>query len=495
MSSKDEVVKSVPQNGFVGHPKGLFTLFFTEFWERFSYYGMRAILIFFMYYELNQGGLGLDRGTANSIMAIYGSLVYMSGIIGGWIADRVLGTRRTIFYGGVLIMIGHLLLALPGGVTMLFASMAFIVMGTGLLKPNVSSIVGDIYAETDSRRDAGFSIFYMGINMGAFIAPFIVGTIGQKYSFHLGFGLAGLGMFIGLIVYKLTEKKYLGLAGLQVNNPLKPEERKKVFAQFGIVALLIIILGAIGIKTGTLTMNVFSLIITALGVLIPTVFFIYMYRSEKTTKDEKSRLLAYIPLFLSAVMFWAIQEQGATILATYADERTQLSIGSIQLQSSWFQSLNPLFVITMAPLFAMLWLKWGDKQPTTPRKFSYALFFAGLSFLVMMIPAHLSGGETLVSPWWLVLSFFLVVVGELLLSPVGLSATTKLAPQAFAAQTMSLWFLTSAAAQAINAQLVKVYEVVSEFTYFGFLGSLSIVIGILLLVLSPIISKAMKGIN
>lgn len=242
-------------------------------------------------------------------------------------------------------------------------------------------------------------------------------------------------------------------------------------------------------------MNVFSFIITALGVLIPTVFFIYMYRSEKTTKDEKSRLLAYIPLFLSAVMFWAIQEQGATILATYADERTQLSIGGIQLQSSWFQSLNPLFVITLAPLFAMLWLKWGDKQPTTPRKFSYALFFAGLSFLVMMIPAYLSGGETLVSPLWLVLSFFLVVVGELLLSPVGLSATTKLAPQAFAAQTMSLWFLTSAAAQAINAQLVKVYEVVSEFTYFGFLGSLSIVVGIIILVLSPIISKAMKGIN
>ena len=187
MSTKDEIVKSVPQNGFVGHPKGLFTLFFTEFWERFSYYGMRAILIFFMYYELNQGGLGLDRGTANSIMAIYGSLVYMSGIIGGWIADRLLGTRKTIFYGGVLIMIGHLLLALPGGIGMLFTSMAFIVMGTGLLKPNVSSIVGDIYAETDSRRDAGFSIFYMGINMGAFIAPFIVGTIGQKFSFHLGF--------------------------------------------------------------------------------------------------------------------------------------------------------------------------------------------------------------------------------------------------------------------------------------------------------------------
>jgi POT family proton-dependent oligopeptide transporter len=495
MSTKDEIVKSVPQNGFVGHPKGLFTLFFTEFWERFSYYGMRAILIFFMYYELHEGGLGLDRGTANSIMAIYGSMVYMSGILGGWIADRILGTRRTIFYGGVFIMFGHFLLALPGGVSMLFVSMFFIVIGTGLLKPNISSIVGDMYAETDSRRDAGFSIFYMGINMGSFLAPLIVGTIGQKYNFHLGFGVAGIGMLVGLIIYKLTEKKYLGIAGLQVNNPLLPGERKKVFTRFGIIALLILIAGAIGIKTGVLTMNVFSIIITTLGIVIPTLFFIYMYRSEKTTKDEKSRILAYIPLFISAVMFWAIQEQGATILATFADGRTQLDIGGFHIQSSWFQSLNPLFVVTMAPLFAMLWLKWGDKQPSTPRKFAYALFFAGMSFVVMMIPAYLSGGTELVSPLWLVLSFFLVVVGELLLSPVGLSATTKLAPKAFAAQTMSLWFLTSAAAQAINAQLVKVYEVVSEFTYFGFLGSLSIVLGIIILILSPIISKAMRGIN
>jgi len=495
MSTKDEIVKSVPQNGFVGHPKGLFTLFFTEFWERFSYYGMRAILIFFMYYELHEGGLGLDRGTANSIMAIYGSMVYMSGILGGWIADRILGTRRTIFYGGVFIMFGHFLLALPGGVSMLFVSMFFIVIGTGLLKPNISSIVGDMYAETDSRRDAGFSIFYMGINMGSFLAPLIVGTIGQKYNFHLGFGVAGIGMLVGLIIYKLTEKKYLGLAGLQVNNPLLPGERKKVFSRFGIIALLIIIAGAIGIKTGVLTMNVFSLIITTLGIVIPTVFFIYMYRSEKTTKDEKSRILAYIPLFISAVMFWAIQEQGATILATFADSRTRLDIGGFHIQSSWFQSLNPLFVVTMAPLFAMLWLKWGDKQPSTPRKFAYALLFSGMSFVVMMLPAYLSGGKDLVSPLWLVLSFFLVVVGELLLSPVGLSATTKLAPKAFAAQTMSLWFLTSAAAQAINAQLVKVYEVVSEFTYFGFLGSLSIFLGIIILVLSPIISKAMRGIN
>ncbi|RKQ19562.1 peptide MFS transporter [Ureibacillus endophyticus] len=495
MHSKSEIVKSVPQKGFFGHPKGLLTLFFTEFWERFSYYGMRAILIFYMYYELHEGGLGLDQVTANSIMAIYGSLVYMSGVIGGWFADRVFGTRRAVFYGGILIMIGHIILALPLGFTGLLFSMLFIIVGTGFLKSNVSTIVGDMYAENDNRRDSGFSIFYMGINMGAFIAPFIVGTIGEEYSFHLGFGVAAIGMLIGLIVYYVTQKKNLGLAGIEVPNPMNKEEKKKAVRNFvvGIVAILLI--GIILYVTDNLTMKVFSLLITTLGVAIPTIFFIVMYRSPKTNKEEKSRLLAYIPLFIAAVMFWAIQEQGATILATYADTRTDLSVGSFELKASWFQSLNPLFIIMFAPVFAWIWLRLGSKQPSTPKKFAISLFFAGASFLVMIIPAKISGGTELVSPWWLVLSFFLVVVGELLLSPVGLSATTKLAPAAFAAQTMSLWFLTSAAAQAINAQLVRLYEAVSEITYFGSLGGMSIVLGVILLILTPLISKAMRGIN
>lgn len=495
MYSKDEIVKSVPQKGFFGHPKGLLTLFFTEFWERFSYYGMRAILILYMYYELHEGGLGLDRGTANSIMALYGSLIYMSGIIGGWFADRIWGTRKTVFYGGILIMIGHIALAFPGGLTALLISMAFIIIGTGLLKSNVSTIVGDMYAEGDNRRDSGFSIFYMGINMGAFISPLIIGFVGERYNFHFGFGIAAIGMLIGLIVFYVTQKKFLGLAGLEVPNPLNGAEKKKTIRNvvMGIIAILIV--GVILYTTGNLTMAIFSLIITTLGVLIPTIFFIVMYRSPKTTKDEKSRVLAYIPLFIAAVMFWAIQEQGATILATYADTRTDLTIGSFDIPVSWFQSLNPLFIIMLAPVFAWLWLKLGSRQPSTPKKFAISLFFAGASFLVMIIPATISGGTELVSPWWLVLSFFLVVVGELLLSPVGLSATTKLAPAAFAAQTMSLWFLTSAAAQAINAQLVKIYEAVTEITYFGTLGGISIILGILLLILTPIISRAMRGVN
>ncbi|MBK3494591.1 peptide MFS transporter [Viridibacillus sp. YIM B01967] len=495
MPTKEEIVKSVPQKGFVGHPKGLFTLFFTEFWERFSYYGMRAILIYFMYYEVKDGGLGLSHTEANSIMAVYGSLVYMSGIIGGWISDRLLGTRKTIFWGGVLIMIGHICLAFPGGLTILLVSMAFIIIGTGLLKPNVSSVVGDIYAEGDSRRDSGFSIFYMGINMGAFISPYIVGTIGERYNFHLGFGLAAVGMFVGLLIYVLTQKKYLGLAGTKINNPLTGTELKKVFIQFGIGAVIIVMLAIISKAMGWLTINGVISLISFLGILIPILFFIVMYKSEKTTAEEKQHVLAYIPIFITAVMFWVIQEQGATILALYADQRTNLMVGSFKIPASWFQSLNPLFVILLAPIFAGIWMKFGSRQPATPIKFALSLFFAGSSFLVMIIPAITSGGTDLVSPWWLVLSFFLVVVGELLLSPVGLSATTKLAPKAFAAQTMSLWFLTSAAAQAINAQLVKVFDKVSEVQYFGYLGAMSIIICVIMLFLSPWISRKMGSIK
>ncbi|WP_332646452.1 peptide MFS transporter [Lysinibacillus sp. 54212] len=495
MYSKEEIVKSVPQKGFFGHPKGLFTLFFTEFWERFSYYGMRAILIFFMYYELHEGGLGLDRVTANSIMAIYGSLVYMSGIIGGWLADRLWGTQKAVFYGGIMIMIGHIVLSFPGGVTMLFVSMFFIIIGTGLLKPNVSAVVGDMYEANDTRRDAGFSIFVMGINMGAFLAPLIVGAVSDATNFHVGFAIAAVGMFIGLVVFWVTAKKNLGLAGAAPTNPMNAEEKKKAVRNFSVGAVVIAVVAGIAYATGNLTVTTFSLLITALGILLPIAFFIFMYRSPKTTVDEKSRLLAYVPLFIAAVMFWAIQEQGATILATYADTRTDLSIGKYDISPAWFQSLNPLFIIMLAPLFAWLWVRWGDKGPSTPKKFAYSLFFAGASFFVMIIPAVLSGGKTLVSPWWLVLSFLLVVIGELLISPVGLSATTKLAPAAFAAQTMSLWFLTNAAAQAINAQLVRVYAVVSETTYFGVLGGLAVAIGIILLLGTPIISKAMRGVK
>ncbi|WP_210468851.1 peptide MFS transporter [Sporosarcina sp. 6E9] len=492
--TKQEIVESVPQKGFFGHPRGLFTLFFTEFWERFSYYGMRAILVFYMYYEVTNGGLGLDRTVALSIMSIYGSLVYMSGIIGGWLADRIFGTSKAVFYGGIFIMLGHLVLAIPGNITMFFISMVLIVIGTGLLKPNVSSVVGDIYSETDNRRDAGFSIFYMGINMGGFIAPLIVGSL-MKTSFHLGFGVAALGMFLGLVMFVLTKKKNLGLAGTQVANPLAPGEKKKVYTTFAISAIVLAVLIAISIPLGWLTFNSFIAIVGILGFLIPAAYFVVMYRSPKTNDVERSRIIAFIPLFLASVMFWAIAEQGSTILALYADTRTNLNVMGFQISPAWFQSFNPLFIITLAPFFAWLWVRLGDRQPSIPQKFSLGLLFAGLSFIVILLPGYLGGSDALVSPLWLILSIFMVVLGELCLSPVGLSATTKLAPAAFSAQTMSLWFLSNAAAQGLNAQLVKFYSPETEMLYFGIIGGTAIALSILLYFISPLIQRYMKGVR
>ncbi|WP_335872569.1 peptide MFS transporter [Bacillus sp. 2205SS5-2] len=493
--NKQKIVDSVPQIGFFGHPKGLFTLFFTEFWERFSYYGMRAILVFYMYYEVSKGGLGIDQNTAYAIMSIYGALVYMSGIIGGWLADRVFGTSKAVFYGGILIMIGHIVLAVPGSITMFFLSMFFIIIGTGLLKPNVSSIVGEMYSERDHRRDAGFSIFYMGINLGAFLAPLVVGTVGMKYNFHLGFGIAAVGMFLGLVVFMLTKKKSLGLAGTTISNPLSPTEKRSYIKYLAIFLVILAITLFITIPRGWLTFEAFIALVGILGFVIPTLYFVTMYRSPKTTLVERSRIIAYIPLFIASVMFWAIQEQGSTILAGYADKRTQLEFAGLTISPAWFQSLNPLFIIALAPVFAWLWVKLGDKQPSVPKKFSLGLLFAGLSFLVILLPVYLSGEGTLVNPLWLVLSYFIVVLGELCLSPVGLSATTKLAPAAFSSQTMSLWFLSNAAAQALNAQIAKFYTPETEMLYFGVIGGASILLSIILYLLSPKIQLFMKGIK
>ena len=493
--TEEEIVQSVPQKGFFGHPRGLMTLFFTEFWERFSYYGMRAILLYYMYTSVKDGGLGIDNGTAKSVLAIYGSLVYMSGIIGGWLADRILGKQKSIFYGGILIMFGHIVLALPMGATALFVSMALIIIGTGLLKPNASSVVGDMYSPQDMRRDSGFSLFYMGINLGAFISPLIVGALSTSYNYHVGFGTAAVGMFIGLIVYWVTAKKNLALAGLEPQNPLSTTEKKAYTKYFTIGAIVLLVLGFISIKFGWLTINSFIMLVSLLGIVIPTIYFIVMYRSPKTDKVEQSRLLAYIPLFITAVVFWAIYEQSSTTLAEYADKRTNLDIFGFTINPAWFQSLPALFVITLAPLFALLWMKLGSRQPSTPKKFAFGLMFAGFSFLIMLVPALTSGPNELVSPIWLTLCFLFAVIGELMLSPVGLSATTKLAPKAFSAQTMSLWFLSNAAAQALNAQIVRFYNPGNEAMYFGILGGIAVLLSLVLLMFSKVVERLMQGVQ
>ena len=480
---------------FLGHPRGLSTLFFTEMWERFSYYGMRAILLYYMYYEVSKGGLGIPQATAASIMSIYGSLVYLSSTIGGFISDRILGSRRTVFIGGVLIMFGHIALATPFGKTALFISIALIVIGTGLLKPNVSEMVGGLYSEDDPRRDAGFSIFVFGINLGAFISPIIVGYLGQNVNFHLGFSLAAIGMFFGLIQYTIDGKKYLSKDSLYPTDPLEPHEFKSLAKKIGIgVVAIVLILVIMSLFKMLTILNVINLI-TIFAVLIPIYYFIAMLSSRKISKKERSRVVAYIPLFIASILFWSIEEQGSVVLALFAAQQTRLHIFSWSFPASIFQSMNPLFIMLYVPFFAFLWTKLGKKQPSSAAKFAYGLFFAGISFVWMMLPGLLFGTDAKVSPLWLVLSWALVIVGEMLISPIGLSVTTKLAPKAFQSQMMSMWFISDAVAQAFNAQLVRFYSTKTEVAYFGCVGVATIVFGLILLLFVPKIKKLMEGIN
>lgn len=478
---------------FFGQPMGLKTLFMTEFWERFSYYGMRAILLYYMYYAIKLGGLGFKQETAASIMSIYGSLVYMTSVLGGYISDRILGSRRTVFWGGVLIMFGHIFLSLPLGSITLYLSILFITVGTGLLKPNVSDMVGDLYSAEDNRRDAGFSIFVMGINLGSLIAPAVVSQAWKSFNFHVGFSLAAIGMFFGLITYYIQGKKYLPAETLKPTDPITDAEKSKLYKKVlvFVLALVVIILLMIVMKLASLQ-NFISLI-SIFGIVLPIAYFIIILSSKKVTKIEKSRVYAYIGLFIAAVIFWAIEEQGSSILGLFVANNTQLHLGNFELNPSWFQMLNPFFIIIYTPLFASLWTKLGKKQPSSPTKFWLGLVFTGISYLVLVLPL-MSGSHGKVNPLWLVLSWGIVEIGEMLISPIGLSVTTKLAPKAFSSEMMSMWFLADAAGQAINSQLVRFYPH-HEMAYFGVTGLVAIAFAILLIFFTPKIKKLMSGIN
>ena len=489
---------------FFGQPRGLSTLFFTEMWERFSYYGMRAILLFYMYYAVTKGGLGMSETTAASIMSIYGSLVYLSGVVGGWLSDRVWGPRRTVFIGGVLIMFGHIALSLPFGVSALYISIALIVAGTGLLKPNVSEMVGGLYSENDRRRDSGFSMFVFGINLGAAVAPWAVPWAANGFglnlfhgemNFHAGFSLAAIGMFFGLVQYVIGGRKYLSKDSLYPDDPIDKESLRPVmiWTLVGVVVLAVV-LGLLA-AVGQLNITNIITIITIIAIALPIYYFIMMLNSKKVTKEEHSRVLAYIPLFIAAVIFWAIEESGSVVLALFAEQRTILHIGSWHFAAANFQTLNPLFIMILTPVFVSLWDHWKS-QPSAPGKFAAGLVFAGLSYAFMALPALIHGTTAgRVSPFWLVGSWFIVEIGEMLISPIGLSVTTRLAPKAFKSQMMSMWFLADAAAQAVNAQIVKFYSSATEVPYFLTIGIVSIVFGVILMFFVKRIHRLMGGVD
>jgi proton-dependent oligopeptide transporter, POT family len=461
---------------FFGHPSGLSTLFFTEMWERFSYYGMRAILILFMTAPVAAGGLGFDTATAGPIYALYVSSVYLLSVPGGWVADRVLGLRRTVFVGGVIIMMGHICLAIPS-ISTFYLGLALIATGTGLLKSNVSVLVGKLYSPDDVRRDAGYSIYYMGINTGALIAPIVTGWLAQGEAFqrllasaglrpdsswHWGFGAAAVGMFLGLAQYVRGGKR-LSPDGLYPVRPTDPRAAAKVDRQVrlvGLIALGVLLVAAVLVLSGLVGFDPEAISRNFKWVLIAVTvaFFSWLFLSRGWTSRERKSLVVIAVLFAAAVVFWMAYEQAGSTLNLFADRNANNTIFGHHFPASWYQSLPPLFIITFAPIFATLWVRLGRRNPSSPAKFALGLFLLGLGFAVMIGAASAAVGGARVSPMWLVLSYLFQTLGELCLSPVGLSAMSTLAPVRIAGLVMGVWFLALAVGNYLAGMASSFYE-------------------------------------
>jgi POT family proton-dependent oligopeptide transporter len=459
---------------FFGHPRGLSTLFFTEMWERFAYYGMRAILILFMTASLDIGGLGFEVAKAGAVYGTYVALVYMLSLPGGWVADKILGLRRAVLYGGILIMLGQLCLAVPGA-SLFYPGLAFIVLGTGLLKPNVSAIVGDLYTKEDHRRDAGFSIFYMGINLGAFIAPLIVGGLAQspwfrgvleawglrpENSWHWGFGVGAIGMFCGLVQFVLGWR-HLGDAG--VHPSVVPSSEAGLAARrhfwMGLGSLIGLIgLVAILVRNGSVSVVTVTNAFSWLYAVVVVVFFVVLFTLGEWTREERKRLIVIVVLFAGAAIFWSAFEQAASTLNLFAQNNTRNTVFSLNFPASWFQSVNALMIIALAPVFAWLWVSLGRRDPSSPTKFAVGLLFVGLGFAVMIGAAQATAAGQLVSPWWLTVTYLLHTIGELCLSPVGLSSMTRLAPDRVKGMMMGVWFLAASVGNLIAGRVAGMYE-------------------------------------
>jgi POT family proton-dependent oligopeptide transporter len=487
----------VGERTFFGQPRALATLFFTEMWERFSYYGMRAILVLYLIAPPDGvtppgGGLGFSTADAAAIYGTYSSMVYLFPLMGGWVADRLTGPRTAVLLGGLVIAAGHFIMAVPTEV-LFWLGLLLIALGTGLLKPSVSAMVGGLYAPGDERRDGGFSIFYMGINLGALIAPLVVGYLGEDINWHLGFAVAGVGMLIGLAQY-MAGWKGLGTVGKEVPDPAPAGVRIRAgLFTLAIVGGVAVIIGLDAVFLG-FDITDLTVIFTVVVVIIAFAYFIRLFRQPNLRVVDKHRLRAFLYLFLAAVVFWAIYDQSGSTINEFAAKFTQTDLGFFNVPVSWLQSINPVFIIIFAPIFAVIWTKLGSRAPSTPIKFAMAIFGVGLSFL-LMIPAALQAEDGQKSAMWWIVSVFLVQTwSELLLSPNGLSATTKLAPKGLLSQMLAVWFLATAVGDSVGGQLARLIDVLGWAGYFLVCGVGTAILGGLFLLVVPKIKSLMDGV-
>lgn len=487
---------AVSDTGFFGHPRGLATLFFTEFWERFSYYGMRALLILYMTAAVADGGLGFDAGRAGAIYGLYTAFVYLLALPGGWIADRLLGQRRSVFLGGVIIAAGHFSLAFEG-LSTFYLGLILIVIGTGFLKPNISTMVGELYPEGGARRDAGFSVFYMGINLGAFVAPLVCGYLGERVDWHAGFAAAGVGMVLGLIQYVLGGK-YLGKAGLLPNAGEDSAARRSAWTVLGILGALLGVVLAL-IFTGTLPLTVEQLA-GASGVVIVSLallYLIFQLVAGGLDPTEKKRMVVIFVLFIFSALFWSGFEQAGSSLNLFAERNTDREVLGRELPASTLQSVNPLLIISLAPVFAWLWVRLAarGKEPSSPAKFTFGLILLGLGFAVLAWASALSANGVRVSPVWLIVTYFFHTCGELCLSPVGLSTVTKLAPHRKVGQMMGVWFMSISLGNLFAGLVAGQFETLPLPQLFGAVFATTAGAGLILALFVKPIRRLMGGVH
>ncbi|MBX3281875.1 MAG: peptide MFS transporter [Acidobacteria bacterium] len=505
------IARPYDDRAFFGHPKGLSTLFFTEMWERFSYYGMRAILMLYMTTTAATGGLGWSAEEAAPIYALYAASVYFLPLIGGWLADRFIGAKNATFVGGIIIMLGHFTLAFPQ-MTTFYIGLILVAVGTGFLKSNISAMVGDLYSKEDERRDAGFSIFYMGINIGAFLSPLACGFLAQSEGFrswiekmgldpnsswHFGFACAGIGMGLGLIQYLIGARNLRNVGNVPVPEKAADEadaggsNAKNTAYLIKIVVLVVAACAIIGYAAAS---QGFS---TALSyVLMPTVVVAALIgvfltgAQDKLTTDDWKRLAVLIILFAFSTVFWMGFEQAATSFNLFANSLTDNRIFGWEFPASWLQSVNALLIITFAPIVGAVWMYLGKRQPSDAVKFSLGLLFAGVGFLVVAYAANLTTGGK-VSPLWLVLVYFFHTIGELCLSPVGLASMTKLAPARMISLMLGVWFLSISLGNYIAGRIAGEFVADAAVLMRIFLIVAAIMIGaaVLLFAISPLVKK------
>jgi proton-dependent oligopeptide transporter, POT family len=490
-----------------GHPKGLYVLFATEMWERFSYYGMRALLVLYLTAQIVNGGFELDRTSALEIYAIFTGLVYLTPIVGGLLADKILGQRKAIFIGGILMALGQFTLAysqvgnIEARTWLLQLGLGVLIVGNGFFKPNISTIVGKLYSDQDPRKDSAFTIFYMGINLGAFLAPLVCGYLAVEFGWAYGFGAAGVGMILGTVWFAV-QGRFLGNVGFAPDRNMKSKEPLTLAGKdwshilMYVVASLILVYGLL-ILWGNIGESVKSLLTTVLAIIGALALAYIIFSNTKGSIEWKRVGVIFILCFFN-IFFWAGFEQAGGTFNLFAESNTNRMIFGWEMPAAWFQSVNSIWIIALAPVISVLWLSLSriGKNPNIPVKFALGLIFLGIGFVVMSAANAASQGGNLVSPLWLVLVYFLHTVAELCLSPIGLSMISKLSPQKIVSVMMGLWFASIALANYMAGVLEAILKNnFPDMPLFSFLTLTSIIAGVILLALSPVLKKLMSGVS